>query len=85
METERLATLGSIAGLLVHDLRQPLMSQLANIEVLADLAQDGPTLVRVLERPINWMTRRASGSCTSRATSVRSRPISKKRRCICRS
>ncbi len=49
METERLATLGSIAGLLVHDLRQPLMSQLANIEVLADLAQDAPTLVKVLE------------------------------------
>ena len=49
METERLATLGSIAALLVHDLRQPLMSQLANIEALADLSQDGPTLVKVIE------------------------------------
>ena len=49
METERLATLGSIAALLVHDLRQPLMSQLANIEVLADLSQDGPMLVKVIE------------------------------------
>ena len=49
METERLATLGSIASLLVHDLRQPLMSQLANIEVLSDLAQDAPALVKVLE------------------------------------
>jgi signal transduction histidine kinase len=49
METERLATLGSIAGLLVHDLRQPLMSQLANIEVLADLSQDAPLLVEVIE------------------------------------
>jgi signal transduction histidine kinase len=49
METERLATLGSIAGLLVHDLRQPLMSQLANIEVLADLAVDAPTLVEIIE------------------------------------
>jgi signal transduction histidine kinase len=49
METERLATLGSIAALLVHDLRQPLMSQLANIEVLADLAQDAPALAKVIE------------------------------------
>jgi two-component system NtrC family sensor kinase len=49
METERLATLGSIAGLLVHDLRQPLMSQLANIEVLQDFAQDAPTLTRAIE------------------------------------
>jgi CheY-like chemotaxis protein len=32
LETERLATLGSIASLLVHDLRQPLMSLLVNIE-----------------------------------------------------
>jgi len=49
METERLATLGSIAGLLVHDLRQPLMSQLANIEVLSDIAVDAPTLIKLLE------------------------------------
>lgn len=40
METERLATLGSIAGLLVHDLRQPLMSQLVNIEHVGELAKD---------------------------------------------
>ena len=49
METERLATLGTIAGLLVHDLRQPLMSQLANIEVLAELATESPLIIRALE------------------------------------
>lgn len=45
LETERLATLGSIAGLLVHDLRQPLMSLLVNIEYLRELAQESSMLV----------------------------------------
>src|ERR1700733_10620841 len=38
LETERLATLGSIAGMLVHDLKQPLMSLLVNVEHLRELA-----------------------------------------------
>lgn len=44
METERLATLGTIAGLLVHDLRQPLMSMMMNIEHLTNGARDTPQL-----------------------------------------
>lgn len=48
METERLATLGSIAGLLVHDLRQPLMSQLVNIEHIGELAKDAEAITRVI-------------------------------------
>lgn len=44
LETERLATLGSIAGLLVHDLRQPLMSLLVNIEYLRELAAESTLL-----------------------------------------
>jgi signal transduction histidine kinase len=50
METERLATLGSIAGLLVHDLRQPLMSQLVNIEHVGELAKDHEAIIAVLEK-----------------------------------
>ena len=49
METERLATLGSIAGLLVHDLKQPLMSLFVNIEHLAELARAAPTLEAALQ------------------------------------
>lgn len=49
METERLATLGSIASLLVHDLKQPLMSLLVNIEVLRELAGAAPTLHAAVE------------------------------------
>lgn len=48
LETERLATLGSIASLLVHDLRQPLMSLLVNIEHLADLGKHLPALQGVI-------------------------------------
>src|ERR1043165_9150446 len=44
LETERLATLGSIAGMLVHDLKQPLMSLLVNVEHLRELANASPTL-----------------------------------------
>jgi two-component system response regulator PhcR len=48
METERLATLGSIAGMLVHDLKQPLMSLVINIDHLRELAKAAPTLQHVL-------------------------------------
>jgi signal transduction histidine kinase len=44
LETERLATLGSIAGMLVHDLKQPLMSLLVNVEHLRELANAAPIL-----------------------------------------
>jgi signal transduction histidine kinase len=50
METERLATLGSIAALLVHDLKQPLMSLLVNIEVMRELATASPTLHAAIEK-----------------------------------
>jgi signal transduction histidine kinase len=49
METERLATLGSIAGLLVHDLRQPLMSQLVNIEHVGELLKDSPAIREAID------------------------------------
>ncbi|MFN0249335.1 MAG: ATP-binding protein [Kofleriaceae bacterium] len=49
METERLATLGSIAGLLVHDLRQPLMSQLVNIEHVGELAKDADAITSAVQ------------------------------------
>lgn len=48
METERLATLGSIAGMLVHDLKQPLMSLIINIEHLRELAKASTTLQTAL-------------------------------------
>src|SRR5215831_2056676 len=53
LETERLATLGSIAGMLVHDLKQPLMSLLVNVEHLRELASAAP-IVRdaLLHAPI---------------------------------
>lgn len=44
METERLATLGSIAGMLVHDLKQPLMSLLCNVELLRELAKSSSVI-----------------------------------------
>src|ERR1041385_7181694 len=44
LETERLATPGSIAGMLVHDLKQPLMSLLVNVEHLRELANAAPIL-----------------------------------------
>ncbi len=52
LETERLATLGSIAALLVHDLRQPLMSLLVNIEHLQDLSKYLPSLQIALDSAI---------------------------------
>lgn len=50
LETERLATLGSIAALLVHDLKQPLMSLLVNIEIMRELATMSSTLHAAVER-----------------------------------
>jgi len=50
LETERLATLGSIAGMLVHDLKQPLMSVLVNVELLRELAADAPILKQAIEQ-----------------------------------
>jgi two-component system response regulator PhcR len=50
METERLATLGSIAGMLVHDLKQPLMSLLINVEHLRELAKATSILQDALAR-----------------------------------
>src|SRR5215475_2276077 len=44
LENERLATLGSIASMLVHDLKQPLMSLLVNVEHLRELANAAPIL-----------------------------------------
>src|SRR5215470_13549159 len=49
LETERLATLGSIAGMLVHDLKQPLMSLLVNVEHLRELASVAPFLRQALD------------------------------------
>jgi signal transduction histidine kinase len=53
LETERLATLGSIASMLVHDLKQPLMSLLVNVEHLRELAIAAPVLRdALLQAPI---------------------------------
>ena len=49
METERLATLGSISGMLVHDLKQPLMSLAVNAELLRELAEYAPILRQALD------------------------------------
>ena len=49
LETERLVTLGSMAGMLVHDLKQPLMSLFANIETLRDLVAYTPVMRSALE------------------------------------
>ena len=49
LETERLATLGNIAGGLVHDLKTPLMSILANAEHIGDLSRHAPLIRQALE------------------------------------
>lgn len=49
IETERLATLGSISSMLVHDLKQPLMSLVVNAELLKELADCAPLIRRALE------------------------------------
>ncbi len=48
LETERLATLGSIVGAVIHDLNQPVVSMLMNCDRLAYLAEAIPTVARVL-------------------------------------
>jgi two-component system response regulator PhcR len=48
LETERLATLGSISALLVHDLRQPLAAIIGNIELLDALKDLAPSLREAL-------------------------------------
>jgi len=49
LETERLATLGSIVGAVVHDLNQPVVSMLMNCDRLAYLARAIPTVARLAE------------------------------------
>lgn len=49
LETERLATLGSIVGAVVHDLNQPVVSILMNTDRLAYLARAIPTVARLAE------------------------------------
>jgi signal transduction histidine kinase len=50
LQVERLATLGNIASALVHDLKTPLMSILANAEHLGELAKSSALLREALER-----------------------------------
>ncbi|MBZ0236615.1 MAG: response regulator [Deltaproteobacteria bacterium] len=49
LETERLATLGSIVGAVVHDLNQPVVSMLMNCDRLSYLARAVPTVARMAE------------------------------------
>lgn len=49
LETERLATLGSVAGHFVHDLKQPLMSLFVNIDHFEELARLAPVLRALVE------------------------------------
>jgi signal transduction histidine kinase len=48
LETERLATLGSNSGAVVHDLNQPLIGLVMNAERLTELAAATPALTRLL-------------------------------------
>jgi two-component system response regulator PhcR len=48
LETERLAMLGSVASMAIHDLKQPLTSMLINIDLLQELATYTPMLRRAL-------------------------------------
>jgi len=50
LQVERLAALGNIATSLVHDLKTPLMSILANAEHLGELAKSTAILREALER-----------------------------------
>jgi signal transduction histidine kinase len=49
LETERLATLGSIVGAVVHDLNQPVVSMLMNCDRLSYLAKAVPTIARLVQ------------------------------------
>jgi len=64
LETERLATLGSVSAMLVHDLKQPLMSLAVNVELLQELADLAPhlTFSRTCRR---WPTTSRPRSSTS--------------------
>jgi signal transduction histidine kinase len=48
LENERLATLGSLSGMVVHDMRQPLMSLMVNVELVQALAEHAELLQRGL-------------------------------------
>ena len=47
LETERLATLGSIVGAVVHDLNQPVAGMVMNCERLAYLVQALPVITQI--------------------------------------
>jgi signal transduction histidine kinase len=47
LETERLATLGSIVGAVVHDLNQPVAGMVMNCERLAYLVQSLPVITQI--------------------------------------
>jgi signal transduction histidine kinase len=49
LETERLATLGSITGAVVHDLNQPLAGLVINADRLLELSVAAPALRHLLE------------------------------------
>lgn len=49
LNIERLATLGNIASALVHDLKTPLMSILANAEHISDIAKSADVLRAAIE------------------------------------
>ena len=49
LETERLATLGSIVGAVVHDLNQPVVSMLMNCDRLSYLAKAVPVVAAMAE------------------------------------
>lgn len=49
LETERLATLGSVAGHFIHDLKQPLMSLFVNIDQFEELGKLAPILRPLVE------------------------------------
>jgi signal transduction histidine kinase len=51
MQTERLVTLGSMAGAVLHDLHQPLTNLTINIERLAEVARSVDKVKALLEQP----------------------------------
>jgi signal transduction histidine kinase len=59
LETERLATLGSVSAMLVHDLKQPLMSLAVNVELLRELADLAPLMRQGLLPAVGADKRRA--------------------------
>ena len=60
LETERLATLGSVSSMLVHDLKQPLVSLVMNVELLEELVTFIPLFRASLAPLDNADHRRAS-------------------------